>query len=83
MSYANTECGGVMVSWPVLWQRAMLISVVCTAIRNRADAGGQVLSPETTWKAMICAHSDCKGQRSYFAVVAMAAHAQLRDRNME
>lgn len=82
LAYANTEgCGGVMVSWPVLWPRAM--SGVCTAIGNHADAGGRVLSPETTWKTMVCARTDSKGQRSDFAVVAMVAHIQLRDRNME
>ena len=66
--------------WSKLPPRGLSRSVVLLQLGTMSVV---LLSPETTWKTMVCARTDSKGQRSDFAVVAMVAHIQLRDRNME
>lgn len=42
---------------------------------------GSMLSPEFMWKSMICDTTECKGQESYFCMVAMTTDPQLRKEN--
>lgn len=51
--------------WSGLSPEIMLRSVACADTRGRVDVRGAVLSPETTWKSVMCVPADCEGQESF------------------
>lgn len=57
----------IQVSMPVLKQKALFISVVCTATREQSVACAN--TPETMWMSVIPAPTVCEGQRSFFCSV--------------
>lgn len=69
---------GTIVIWLRLWQRVMLMSVVCIITRDHVEVHFSywclrtrgcpwfILLSKHSWQSMVCVPTDCTGQRRYF-----------------